>query len=106
MARWVLVLWSLDTIDWKNPPAATLERRIVGRAKAGDIVLMHPTAPTAESLPAMIQGVRAKGLKLVTLNALLASERTAAGSNGAQGEALGADPPPRTGAAPAPGEVG
>lgn len=80
-----LVLWSLDTIDWKNPPAAALERRIVGRAKAGDIVLMHPTAPTAEALPAMIAGVRAKGLKLVTLDALLASERGAAGSGGAQG---------------------
>jgi len=66
-----LVLWSLDTIDWKNPSPSSLRARIVGRAKAGDIVLMHPTAPTEAALAAMIQGVRGHGLTLVTLDALL-----------------------------------
>lgn len=70
-----LVLWSLDTIDWKNPSAEWVRSRIVGRAKAGDIVLMHPTAPTEQALAAMIQGVRAKGLTLVTLDRLLSPER-------------------------------
>ncbi len=76
-----LVLWSLDTIDWKNPPAAEMRERIVSRAKAGDIVLMHPTAPTEQALAGMIQGVRAKGLKLVTLDTLLASNGTPGRSN-------------------------
>ena len=72
-----LVLWSLDTIDWKNPSADWVRTRIVSRAKAGDIVLMHPTAPTEQALAAMIQGVRAKGLALVTLDTLLSPERGA-----------------------------
>ncbi len=70
-----LVLWSLDTIDWRNPPASVEQMRIVTRAKAGDIVLMHPTASTAEALAGMIQGVRGKGLALVTLDRLLSRER-------------------------------
>ena len=70
-----LVLWSLDTIDWRNPPASAMQSRIVTRAKAGDIVLMHPTAPTEQALARMIQGVRAKGLTLVTLDTLLSPER-------------------------------
>ena len=69
-----LVLWSLDTIDWKNPPASMMRTRIVSKVKAGDIVLMHPTAPTEEALAAMIAGVRAKGLRLVTLDGLLSPE--------------------------------
>jgi len=80
-----LVLWSLDTIDWKNPPAAAMRQRIVSRAKAGDIVLMHPTAPTEQALAAMIQGVRAKGLQLVTLDTLLSSNGTPGRSKAAVG---------------------
>jgi len=81
----LLVLWSLDTIDWKNPPAAAMRQRIVSRAKAGDIVLMHPTAPTEQALAAMIQGVRAKGLQLVTLDTLLSSNGTPGRSKAAVG---------------------
>jgi primosomal protein N' len=70
-----LVLWSLDTIDWKNPTASSLRVRIGHRVKAGDIVLMHPTAPTAEALAGMIQAARAKGLTLITLDRLLSPRR-------------------------------
>lgn len=70
-----LVLWSLDTIDWKNPTASSLRVRIGHRVKAGDIVLMHPTAPTAEALAGMIQAARAKGLTLTTLDRLLSPRR-------------------------------
>ena len=69
-----LILWSVDTIDWQNPPASTVRMRVLNRVKGGDIVLMHPTAPTAEALASMIQGIRAKGLQLVTLDALLSPE--------------------------------
>ncbi len=69
-----MVLWSLDTIDWKHPTPATMQRRIVGRVKAGDIILMHPTAETAEALSGMIAGIRAKDLQLATLDQLLSPE--------------------------------
>lgn len=67
-----LILWSLDTIDWrKDATAERILNRVLGRIQGGDIVLMHPTAPTAEALEALVTGVRAKGLRLVTLDALL-----------------------------------
>ena len=52
-----------------------MQSRIVTRAKAGDIVLMHPTAPTEPALARMIQWLRAKGLTLVTLDTLLSPDR-------------------------------
>jgi len=60
-------------------------QRILSRVKAGDIVLMHPTAPTEQALAGMIQGVRAKGLQLVTLDTLLSSNGTPGRSNAAVG---------------------
>jgi peptidoglycan/xylan/chitin deacetylase (PgdA/CDA1 family) len=69
-----LVLWSLDTVDWKHPTPSTMRRRIVDRVKPGDIILMHPTAETAQALPGMIAGIRSKDLALVTLDQLLSPQ--------------------------------
>lgn len=55
-------LWTLDTIDWQNPSPATIVGRIVPRAVGGGIVLMHPKPQSLEALPAVIDGVREKGL--------------------------------------------
>jgi peptidoglycan/xylan/chitin deacetylase (PgdA/CDA1 family) len=67
----MLVLWSRDTIDWQQPTVAKVLERVVGRARPGDIVLMHPTAVTVEALPAMIEGLRAKGLPPMTIGRLI-----------------------------------
>lgn len=69
-----LVLWSRDTIDWQQPSVARVLERTVGRARGGDIVLMHPTAVTVAALPAMIRGLRARGLRLLTVRDLLSPD--------------------------------
>ncbi len=69
-----LVLWSRDTIDWQLPSADTIVRRIVPHLRPGDIILMHPTAPTVAALPRIIAGIRAAGLTPVTLDRLLSPE--------------------------------
>jgi peptidoglycan/xylan/chitin deacetylase (PgdA/CDA1 family) len=69
------ILWSLDTIDWRNPSVGQVLQRTVGRARPGDIILMHPTAVTAEALPEMIRGLRAKGLPPETVGALFGQAR-------------------------------
>ena len=74
MAKLMLVLWSLDTIDWRHPSPSTIRDRILSRVQPGDIILMHPTAETVQALPEMIAGIRAKGLQLVTLNQLLSTQ--------------------------------
>jgi len=65
------IMWTLDTIDWQRPKPAVIVQRVAGRAQNGALVLMHPTAPTAEALPRMIEELQAKGFTLVTVSELL-----------------------------------
>ncbi len=69
-----LVLWSRDTIDWQNPPVYRVLERTAGRARPGDIVLMHPTAVTVQALPAMIRAIRDKGLRILSVGDLLSPD--------------------------------
>lgn len=74
-----VVAWSLhsrDTID-RNP--ARVARRVLSRVRPGDIVLMHDghqdpgghRRSALEALPAILDGLRQRGLQPVTLNELL-----------------------------------
>lgn len=68
-----LVLWDVDPLDWRDHDAGLVARRVVGSAHRGSIVLMHDIQPTTvAALPAIIKGLRAKGLTLVTVPELLA----------------------------------
>jgi len=71
---YLTVIWSLDSLDWKRLSSEEIARRIISRIKQGDIVLMHASdsAPgTPGALPAIIQGIRAKGLEMVRLSELM-----------------------------------
>jgi len=71
---YVTVIWSLDSLDWKRLSSDEIARRILSRVKQGDIILMHASdsAPgTPGALPAIIQGIRAKGLEMVRLGELM-----------------------------------
>lgn len=68
------VLWSLDTVDWQDPPPQAIVSRIAPRLEAGKIVLMHPRRNTLEALPQLIEAAHAKGLRLVPVGELLGAE--------------------------------
>ena len=61
------VLWSIDTRDWDSPDAGTITSHAVAKAKPGSIILIHVRALTAQALPAIISGLRARGLEPVGL---------------------------------------
>jgi peptidoglycan/xylan/chitin deacetylase (PgdA/CDA1 family) len=67
-----IVLWSVDTMDWKS--SATVES-VVARAtgaRPGAIILMHcDRAVTAAALPAIIRHYRARGIELLGLRRVL-----------------------------------
>lgn len=69
------VLWSVDTIDWKNPSSGELIDRVMGKIHNGAIILMHPTESTAESLDRLIKRIKSKGLEIDTLSELASEER-------------------------------
>ncbi|MHC8521830.1 polysaccharide deacetylase family protein [Rossellomorea sp. H39__3] len=69
------IMWSVDTIDWQKPSPDVLIDRVMGKMHKGAIVLMHPTASTANALNALIVQVKEKELRLGTVSSLVKEER-------------------------------
>lgn len=68
------VIWSVDSIDWKNPGVSYIVQRVSGLVFPGAIVLFHASdsAPqTPEALPLVIENLRSAGYELVTLGQLM-----------------------------------
>lgn len=66
------IMWSRDTIDWRDQNAAVIFTRATKELKGGELILAHPTKATVEALPAILQYVKGEGLKAVTVSELLA----------------------------------
>jgi peptidoglycan/xylan/chitin deacetylase (PgdA/CDA1 family) len=67
------VFWTIDSGDWrKEATAAGVLRRVLGNVGPGDIVVHHVAAPqTATALPAIIEGIQSRGMRIVTVSELL-----------------------------------
>lgn len=65
------VLYSLDTIDWQNSTTGEMILTRIGRAKPGDLILLHPKPNTARVLEQAIIDLQARRLAPVTLSDLL-----------------------------------
>lgn len=65
------IMWSIDTIDWKRPPADVLKSRVTKKLHNGAIILMHPTEPTAKALPALIKEINQAGYTISTVSDIL-----------------------------------
>lgn len=48
------IMWTKDTIDWRDKDADLIYTRATKNIKAGDLILMHPTACTLEALPKIL----------------------------------------------------
>lgn len=66
------VLWDVDPFDWMNPGASTIASRVLSSTRAGSIILLHTTGQTVQALPAILRGLKARGLKPVTLHEMFA----------------------------------
>lgn len=65
------IMWSVDTVDWKNPGPELLLHRVLGKIEAGGIILMHPTISSMKALPVLIRSLRQKGLEPGTVSSVL-----------------------------------
>ena len=61
------ILWSKDTIDWRDKNATLIEQRATNNVTNGDLILMHPTAETVKALPMIIDALQSKGYILTTV---------------------------------------
>ena len=65
------IMWTADTVDWKEPPAETIVKRVLGKADNGALFLMHPKKCTLSALPAVIDGLQARNYQLKTVGEIL-----------------------------------
>lgn len=66
------IQWDVDSLDWKGLSKEQITSRVVGGAKNGSIILMHNDGKhTLEALPAIIDGLRAKGFTFKTVGELI-----------------------------------
>ena len=67
-----VVMWDIDTNDWRGRSAAQITETVMGNAHNGAIVLMHMAGKhTAEALPGIITRLRDAGYELVPLTKML-----------------------------------
>ncbi len=79
----LMVLWSVDTDDYRQPGVATIVERALAGAHAGAIILLHDAGgvrtQTIAALPLIIEKLRAHGFHLVTVPQLLKDDPPPAG---------------------------
>lgn len=64
-----VVLWNLDTEDWRTRNTDETRRRAVEGARPGSVVLLHDIhASTIDAVPGIIDDLRAQGYLLVTVD--------------------------------------
>lgn len=66
-----MILWTKDTIDWRDKDVALLIRRATKNINKGDLILMHPKEQTVRALPQIIEAYQEKGYSLVTVGEIL-----------------------------------
>lgn len=70
-----IVIWSTDTMDWvKGVEKQAVVKNVLNNVRPGEIILMH-SGPgqkiSAEALPEIIGGLRARGFGIVDLGVML-----------------------------------
>lgn len=66
-----VIHWTVDPAEGFQVPGDQMARQIIDETKDGNIILLHDTTQyNLDALPAVIEGLRAKGFEFVTVNEL------------------------------------
>lgn len=72
-----IIIWNIDTLDWKYHNSKKISNNIIKKASDGDIVLMHDIySATAKSLEITIPKLLKEGYQLVTVSDLFYYKNT------------------------------
>jgi peptidoglycan/xylan/chitin deacetylase (PgdA/CDA1 family) len=62
------IMWSRDTIDWRDDDVSLIYSRATDDLSIGEFVLMHPMDVTVKALPKVLRYCKEKGLQCVTVS--------------------------------------
>ncbi|MBO5774081.1 MAG: polysaccharide deacetylase family protein [Clostridia bacterium] len=68
----VVIMWSRDTIDWRDKDASLVLKRATLDIQNGELVLMHPTEHTLKALPQILGFYKTKNLTPTTVSKCIA----------------------------------
>ncbi len=63
-----VIMWSKDTIDWRDSDENLIIKRATKDIENGDFILMHPKKHTLNALPKIIDYYQSVGFSLVTVS--------------------------------------
>ena len=67
------IMWSKDTIDWRDKDADLVYTRATKNVVGGDLILMHPTEHTAKALPNILEYYKNNNLVATTVSNTISS---------------------------------
>lgn len=62
------IMWSKDTVDWRDKNQKVVYNRATKSVEGGDIILMHPKEHTLKALPDILEFYKQKGLAIVSVS--------------------------------------
>ncbi|MFG6192347.1 polysaccharide deacetylase family protein [Nonomuraea sp. JJY05] len=66
-----MVLWSVDTLDWRFRSSATVARRALRSVRPGSVILFHDIHPTTvRAIPRVLRRLTERGYRFVTVSQL------------------------------------
>ena len=68
------ILWTKDTIDWRDKNVSLIYTRATKNVKKGDFILLHPMKETADALDDILKYYENNNLKTVTVSQNLQKE--------------------------------
>ena len=66
-----VIMWSRDTIDWRDKNTDLIYKRATDKVEAGEMILAHPTFNTAQALPSILGYYKEHGLTAVTVSQII-----------------------------------
>lgn len=63
-----VIMWSKDTIDWRDKDVSLIVKRATNKVTNGDLILMHPKEHTLKALPTILDYFDSVGLKQVKVS--------------------------------------
>ena len=65
------VMWSKDTIDWRDKDENVIFTRATKNVSGGDLILMHPTEATANVIGKVLCTLKERGLTVSPVSKVL-----------------------------------